>query len=403
MKAGFLKGAKTKKNGLLQVAVMVPAAIADTDLNLCARVLRHGYCLAPYGPAFCTIPRDAAPGDPKTESFLPLTTLASLAAIPGFPRALDPPKDTPFRLAPSPGKGLGLFATRDIKQGELLYDKRPLVATSQVQINHARFITAQERGVLESRAKADCIMALVARLGPEAQATVMALHNDSPSLTMATNLHGIYETNAASIKEIDGDGPMDGNVSGLCEHISRLNHSCSPNTQRQFIPESFSWRVYAVRDVTAGEELTMPYVDCLLPATERRVGLAQYGFTCTCPACTDAPASDPRRAVIKANTTTTIAPLLNSESPADTNTSLVEKGLEQLRLLEAENLQAMPAYWETLVALMRLYAALGDGQTAQMWEMRAKGCGWYSKKWKTAEAVEPLLPCEEPTMASESN
>src|SRR4051812_28312599 len=45
------------------------------------------------------------------------------------------------------------------------------------------------------------------------------------------------------------------------EPVSRLNHACSPNLGYYFDSTTLSHRVYAVRDIFPGEELTISYVE----------------------------------------------------------------------------------------------------------------------------------------------
>jgi SET domain-containing protein len=64
-----------------------------------------------------------------------------------------------------------------------------------------------------------------------------------------------------------------------------LNHSCAFNTrvspQKNLVTE---W--VADREIAAGEELTVSYVDSSLPVAERRSILKHgWGFDCNCPKC----------------------------------------------------------------------------------------------------------------------
>jgi hypothetical protein len=71
---------------------------------------------------------------------------------------------------------------------------------------------------------------------------------------------------------------------------SRINHSCVPNVEATcslgLDKETFN----AVRDITAGEELTTSSIDgANLTKSERQLLLNKWGFTCNCPACEDTP------------------------------------------------------------------------------------------------------------------
>ena len=67
----------------------------------------------------------------------------------------------------------------------------------------------------------------------------------------------------------------------------RLHHS----------PELRALQMIATRDISAGEELTMCYVDENADVKTRRAELADYGFTCRCAKCErqDAGLGQPRR------------------------------------------------------------------------------------------------------------
>jgi hypothetical protein len=46
--------------------------------------------------------------------------------------------------------------------------------------------------------------------------------------------------------------------------VSRLNHACAPNLGYYFDSATLSHRVYAVKDILPGEELTISYVEYVL-------------------------------------------------------------------------------------------------------------------------------------------
>lgn len=75
--------------------------------------------------------------------------------------------------------------------------------------------------------------------------------------------------------------------SGLFALTCLCNHACEPSVVTRFR----SWkgatlvRVEALRDIPAGEELTLSYIDENDSLEERTGALAPYGFTCGCPKC----------------------------------------------------------------------------------------------------------------------
>ena len=70
-------------------------------------------------------------------------------------------------------------------------------------------------------------------------------------------------------------------------HAARFNHSCNPNA-------CFSWNsaigketIHSMRDIKAGEEITISYVDMEHDKRLRAWELRHYGFVCDCAACGD--------------------------------------------------------------------------------------------------------------------
>ncbi|XP_064270777.1 histone-lysine N-methyltransferase SMYD3 isoform X1 [Passer domesticus] len=71
---------------------------------------------------------------------------------------------------------------------------------------------------------------------------------------------------------------------GLYPSMSLLNHSCDPNCVIVF--EGYQLLLHSVREIQIGEELTISYVESLMPTRERQKQLLrQYCFECDCPLC----------------------------------------------------------------------------------------------------------------------
>ena len=65
---------------------------------------------------------------------------------------------------------------------------------------------------------------------------------------------------------------------------SAFNHSCLPSAE--FYNEGTSLRVRSVRDISAGEEVTISYVPVTETLWDRRQALwRQYKFDCECDRC----------------------------------------------------------------------------------------------------------------------
>lgn len=68
---------------------------------------------------------------------------------------------------------------------------------------------------------------------------------------------------------------------------SCCNHSCVPNAEafKRDEDDDGSAVILALRDIAAGEEVMLSYIDEEAPLEERQEQLADYGFTCACHKC----------------------------------------------------------------------------------------------------------------------
>lgn len=166
---------------------------------------------------------------------------------------------TSYRIGPTPHNGLGLFATRPIKAGELIIAERPLfIATNPRTINAA-----------------------VDKLNLEKKAAFFSLV-DSFSTSSQPDPVTIFRTNALP----SGTAHDEGRV---YEIICRINHSCSPNAQWSWSQSAGHETVYAATDIPIDTEITTTYIPNLHPYIMRsRHLLKDFHFTCRCSACSSA-------------------------------------------------------------------------------------------------------------------
>jgi hypothetical protein len=188
-----------------------------------------------------------------------------------------------FRIKATPGKGTGtgLFSTRAIKMGGLILSERPLFVAARVP-----YTPDVEKYFQLS----------VSRMHPDAKSAFMALASSlekdgSGPIIGIVRRHGLTLDGLPSgskLKNIldslhSGGKAKNETYRAICKIISRLSHryaclvwintvadilhSNSPNTEPRFDLRSFSYRLFAVRDIAAGEELTSTdtYLDCLEP------------------------------------------------------------------------------------------------------------------------------------------
>ncbi|KAL1660765.1 hypothetical protein GGF50DRAFT_106030 [Schizophyllum commune] len=281
----------------------------------------------------------------KTEIFTP--------SQPGFPHPVERPAIPAHRIASAgQGKGLGVFATRDIGPGELIIAERPLLMIP-LGVPTAKNIPAHftmKQMIQASLAEWEkALEMLVERMLPERREAFMKLAN-SHTTDGSGPILGRIRTNgiAASGLHYQGKRGPEGRFSATCELISRVNHSCSPNARYTFNKPTFTSRLRAVRDIKAGEEITITYSRLDVPSAERQKDLAPYGFVCTCDACRGGAESDARRVKIPSE----ISPALKR--------GRIEQLLDLVALIEREKLQDLPVYVDSLMAVVDKYVAQKD-------------------------------------------
>ncbi|KAJ7188724.1 hypothetical protein C8R46DRAFT_1055611 [Mycena filopes] len=307
--------------------------------------------------ALPNIPLDQHDPDNWTSCFLQAATKAQIVSTPGFPRPLQHPPQTRHRIGPTPTMGLAAFSTCALKMGDLILSERALLITPAhlfaADDIPDSFTDAQAQQALFAQAEARLKVAYD-RMLPENQKSYMALAN-SHLQDGSGPLLGVMRTNGIDAAPLTrpGDPPMP--YSATCAIISRLNHSCSPNTAAEFDIATLSFRLFATRDITAGEELTYTYTDTSAPAAVRQKTLEPYGFRCTCRACLDSKLSDARRASIRRA----------SPSPA------------LMSMWEQEGLQSSPLYAQHTVTLMERYIRAGDLENAVLYATMCQKMKWF--------------------------
>lgn len=290
-------------------------------------------------------------------------------------RSPSPPRP-PYELRPSPGKGLGAFATRWIPKHTCVLveafqfvivppDPTPSTASSSSASSTASNILSQIQAGFDSLTPAD-------------QAVYEACHKHRfPGEPDCGRLFYIFRSNAFSIVPADvrGGGSW-GTRWGMFPRMARINHSCRPNVANLWVPsggddsdsgDTSAARghhvVWTTRDMAPGEELLIGYVNLLQDTAARQRSLNQFGFQCECPVCCEArdgnPSSDEQRVQI-GNMLRCIQDIVigsedggcGGENPGD---SCVDDVDTLIRLLKGEN-GGLAGY---LPRVYRLASALG--------------------------------------------
>ncbi len=130
--------------------------------------------------------------------------------------------------------------------------------------------------------------------------------------------------------------------------------------------KTFALKLYAVRSIKEGEEITTSYCELDVPTSQRQKSLAPYGFQCTCSHCSD-PSSDARRARIRkefdaiVNAKRLSMWVENTRLPDDL---LIKETEEALKVMEREGLQGSAYYTANLMHMCAIYNALNNDATA---------------------------------------
>lgn len=190
------------------------------------------------------------------------------------------------------GRGLGVFATRNIPQGT-----RILSETPQLIVDLSAFTRQEIRAGLETKSVPDAlatladdgdasriaqvrqrIMEAFSKLSDEEQASALSLHCD-----------GGNGTKEDIILILKANGFNHGqNGAALCVSSSRFNHACIPNTHFGWNSkiEQQTFQIIKPDGVKKGEEILVCYdePEALFDVRQKHL-LKTYGFTCACQVC----------------------------------------------------------------------------------------------------------------------
>ncbi|BGP42741.1 hypothetical protein JCM10449v2_006753 [Rhodotorula kratochvilovae] len=254
-------------------------------------------------------------------------------------------------LAVSPGRQVGLFATRPLIPGERILSEAPLVT-----LNSPADLTY-----------------VVASLPTHDQDSFYALANAYEDQADTPLERGIFDTNAFSLSPSTHSvsSPSTGARYGIFPASSRLNHSCRPNVKASYSPSTGLLTTHVLRPISAGEELFTSYLGgptlFASPSAARAERLAMgWAFTCSCEVCARAPSSPERQASDARRTELAVLharlPGIRPRDPAQA----LRDCARALVLLEAEGLAVDGAEAFALPAA-RACAWYGDWIAGRVW------------------------------------
>ena len=206
-------------------------------------------------------------------------------------------------------KGRGLFATRDIDQGDLVIcekafmfgyggeRKRPLAITLHMEKKRYlkgpdAYLPSETMQLLnDNPSLADQFLSLYSGDQYTSVQPLQVTAEGTPVISAFT-VFGIWDYNSfraqSVMKMVLPESVEDAMAvlgsadasTGLWVQSSYINHSCIGNVDRAFIGDFMIVR--ASRSIKAGEELLFSYTAPLGSVEERSQELQRFGFTCTC-------------------------------------------------------------------------------------------------------------------------
>ncbi|KAK0461169.1 uncharacterized protein EV420DRAFT_1530686 [Desarmillaria tabescens] len=312
-----------------------------------------------------------------TECIISAPLKSTILATPGYPLTIKQPDTRAHRISPSPGKGLGMFATRKLAAGALILSERALLITPatrgiKLDLSGKYPVEQAKQAMLFDWEK--YLEHAFNRMPKEYQTAFMALHN-SHTQDGSGPLTGILRTNGYGLNGLHDEGRpgLKGAYSGVFNELSRLNHSCRPNTDRTFDMASFAMEIRAARDIEEGEELTTYYSDLLVSTATRQKHLEPYGVRCDCESCSYASVSDDRRREIAMKCQKDVlADRLHRwcMDPGLSDDFTLREGERLLKLVEDEGLEVETSYSEVLFHLIMVHSALGNSEEANQYTTR---------------------------------
>ncbi|KAK0619545.1 hypothetical protein B0T14DRAFT_566384 [Immersiella caudata] len=195
----------------------------------------------------------------------------------GYPLAAAP--DTPYVIKTAPKetshdakeskkketKGLGVFAKRLIKEGEILMAEPPIM----VRLTEQRYWKV--RDVYQALSQASV------RLPLREKEKLLGLSRSGKGYVV----DDVLKTNVfhVTVQGVDH--------TGLYPLIARINHDCRPNAFVRYSPRTLVVEAVAYKDIQPGEEVSVSYLPLNLLTEQRTQLIKEWGFNCTCSLCTN--------------------------------------------------------------------------------------------------------------------
>ncbi|KAM0342585.1 hypothetical protein ACHAPU_009440 [Fusarium lateritium] len=207
--------------------------------------------------------------------------------------------DGPTAIKNSPVAGRGLFATRDIQPNEIIIcEKAFCVAWSHESGTFSAFVCDIREDTAMKVYPTGLHKAVVRKLvnNPSQVENVLNLYGDYEGIGNKSlevdglpiidtfQIHDIIQRNAFGPGQQTEDEDISNASTGLWIRASYINHSCIPNSKKDFIGDLLIFR--ATRRITAGEEITHSYDESSDYGIRKAMIRKTWNFECRCQLCT---------------------------------------------------------------------------------------------------------------------
>ncbi|KAK3305708.1 uncharacterized protein B0T15DRAFT_206699 [Chaetomium strumarium] len=207
----------------------------------------------------------------------------------------------------SPGRGRGLFTTRDVAAGEIVMLEKAFCVVWGFESDALTAITYDVRDDRIRVSPAGLTRAVVQKLlsNPSQIEKVMDMYGDWQGDSNTKNVfstddgpvvdtfrvHDIVSRNAFGPGSQYGEKGAQDASTGLWIRAGYTNHSCLANVHKEYVGDLMVLR--ATRAIAAGEEIFHSYDESSDYEARQRALMHTWGFECECPLCVVEKAEDP--------------------------------------------------------------------------------------------------------------
>ncbi|KAI8932506.1 hypothetical protein NX059_010688 [Plenodomus lindquistii] len=198
----------------------------------------------------------------------------------------------------SPGRGRGLFATRDLGVGDIVIGEKPLCVVWGHESEAFTAMTYDFRDDNIRFSPVGLTKAIVQRLhsNPSKIKDFMDLYGDWQSdgkafeatdegpVVDVFRVHDIMSRNAFHPGNQFGNDSARNPSTGLWVYAAYINHSCIANAKKEYFGDLMLMR--ATRPIKKGEEIFHSYQDSLDYEARQSALMTTWGFECRCELCT---------------------------------------------------------------------------------------------------------------------